>query len=100
MGKRRAKAELYFQILESIKESARPSEANPNGLGRARLTHVQGKANVPYDRFKKYIEELEERGLVELKGESPHQELTVTEKGESYIVRYEIVADFLKTFDL
>lgn len=100
MGKRRAKAELYFQILQSIKDSARPSETYPNGQGRARPTHIQGKTNVPYDRFKKYIKELTERGLVELKGESPHQELSVTEKGETYIIRYQIVADFLKTFRL
>jgi predicted transcriptional regulator len=100
MGKRRAKAGVYFQILQSIKDSARPSETYPNGLSRARPTRVQGQANVPYDRFKKYVKELTERGLVELKGESPHQELSVTEKGEIYIVRYEIVADFLKTFRL
>lgn len=35
------------------------------GAGDKRLTHVAMKCNIPYDRFKEYLDDLQARGLVQ-----------------------------------
>ncbi len=96
MGYRRAKAELYFEILKAIEEANGEFHDAP----AAKPTRVQGKVNISYDRFKRYIRQLRERGLLEAIGSPESQTFRVSEKGQIYIIRYEIVADFLRTFNL
>ena len=45
-------------VLAALDEEAR---SRPE----VRLTHVQARANVPFDRLKEYLEELRAKGLVE-----------------------------------
>jgi predicted transcriptional regulator len=93
LSKRRSKAEIFCAILKAIQEET-------NESGNAKLTHVQGKANIPYDRFKKYVDSLKQGGLVQRVTDPERQEVVITEKGKLYLERYESVADFLKTFGL
>lgn len=63
--------------------------------GKIVLTRVQQKSNVPFDRLKAYMLELQELGLI-LEGEIPG----LTEKGLQYIAEYEKVLDFMKRMGL
>jgi predicted transcriptional regulator len=58
------------------------------------LTHIQDRANVPFDRLKTYLSELRELGLVQ---DDP---LQLTEKGQQYMAEYEKVQDFMKRMGL
>lgn len=55
------------------------------------LSRIQFRINVPFDRLKKYVFELDELGLIEDVA-SPK----LTEKGKQYIKEYEKVLDFMK----
>ena len=55
------------------------------------LTRIQVKINVPFDRLKNYLSELNDLGLIENKNT-----LKLTEKGKQYLEEYENVLDFMK----
>jgi Winged helix-turn-helix len=59
------------------------------------VTRIQNRANVPFVRFKEYVEELRRIGLV---GAEPV--LTITEQGLRYIEEYRRVRAFLEQFGL
>ena len=55
------------------------------------LTRIQVKINVPFDRLKNYLSELNDLGLIE-----NENTLKLTEKGRQYLEEYENVLDFMK----
>ena len=55
------------------------------------LSHLQTRINVPFDRLKKYIFELNELGLIQ-----DEKSLKLTEKGKQYLREYERVLEFMK----
>ena len=55
------------------------------------LTRVQTRINVPFDRLKNYIFELNELGLIQ-----DETSLKLTEKGKQYLREYEKVLEFMK----
>jgi len=73
---------LFFLYSESKKE-------------KIVLTHVQLKTNVPFDRLKTYIAELQGLGLIQ-----DEPSLKLTEKGKQYLREYETVLDFMKRMGL
>lgn len=84
---RRDKMKIYGDVLSAIKAETR--------RGQIVLTRIQLKTNVPFDRLKAYLAELEQLGLVQ-NGFSPK----LTEKGQEYVVEYEKVLDFMKRMGL
>ena len=80
---RRDKMKIYNDLL-SILESENKKE-------EIVLTRLQLKLNVPYDRFKEYLDQLRDLGLIKDKN-SP----ILTNKGKQYIREYEKVLDFMK----
>ncbi len=78
---------IYGDVLSAIKAETR--------RGQIVLTRIQLKTNVPFDRLKAYLAELEQLGLVQ-NGFSPK----LTEKGQEYVVEYEKVLDFMKRMGL
>ena len=78
---------IYGDVLSVIKTETR--------TGKIILTRIQLKTNVPFDRLKAYLSELEQLGLVQ-NGSS----LKLTEKGQQYVVEYERVLDFMKRMGL
>ena len=80
---RRDKMRIYNDLL-SILESENKKE-------EIVLTRLQLKLNVPYDRFKEYLGQLRDLGLIKDKN-SPK----LTNKGKQYIREYEKVLDFMK----
>ena len=61
----------------------------------ARITRVQNDVNLPSDRFRTHLDEMEKLGLIE-RGEG----LTSTEKGRSFVSEYERIAEVLRRFGL
>ena len=84
---RRDRMKIYGDVLSVIKTETR--------TGKIILTRIQLKTNVPFDRLKAYLSELEELGLIQ-NGSS----LKLTEKGQQYVVEYERVIDFMKRMGL
>lgn len=90
---KRSKFEIYGDILTAIR-----MDISTNGS--ARLTRVQTKVNVPYDRFKSYVDSLVSSRLVEISFDNGHEEIQITGKGFEYLAEYEHVNSFLSAFGL
>ena len=84
---RRDKLKIYMDILVNIKAESRKRKIV--------LTRIQQKSNVPYDRFKIYLSELKDLGLIQ--DESLPK---LTEKGLRYVTEYEKVLDFMNRMGL
>lgn len=84
---RRDKMKIYGDLLSYIYHEGKD--------GKIVLTHIQLKMNVPFDRLKSYISDLEELRLIEEK-----EPLTLTEKGKQYLREYEMILDFMKRMGL
>lgn len=84
---RRDRLKVYLDILLTIRAESTKK--------RMILTHVQQKANLPFDRLRAYISDLSELGLIQDEANPK-----VTEKGLQYIVEYEKVLDFMKRMGL
>jgi predicted transcriptional regulator len=84
----RYRPKIFYDILCSIVKQ----EASG---GIAKITRVQNEVNLPSDRFRAHLEDMEALGLVE------HVEgLTSTEKGRAFVNEYEKVAEVLRRFGL
>ncbi|MCW4000712.1 MAG: winged helix-turn-helix domain-containing protein [Candidatus Bathyarchaeota archaeon] len=84
---RRDKVIIYGDLLALLNEESKNE--------KILLTHVQVKLNVSFDRLKKYVNKLEDLGLIE-DAASPR----LTEKGRQYLKEYEKVLDFIKRMNL
>jgi len=80
---RRDKLKIYGDLL-SMLNAERSGE-------KIILTRIQVKANVPFDRLKKYLSDLNDLGLID-----NEDTLMLTEKGKQYLREYEEVLDFMK----
>jgi predicted transcriptional regulator len=80
---RRDKLKIYGDLLSVL-----CSEANTEKIV---LTRIQTRINVPFDRLKNYILELNRLGLIQ-----DEKTLKLTEKGKQYLREYENVLDFMK----
>ncbi len=84
---RRDKLKIYGDLLAVLQD-----EANTEKIV---LTRVQVRINVPFDRLKNYISELNGLGLIQ-----DETTLKLTEKGKQYLKEYEKVLDFMKRMGL
>jgi predicted transcriptional regulator len=80
---RRDRLKIYGDLLSMLN-----AEHNSENIV---LTRIQVKINVPFDRLKNYLSELNELGLIE-----NENTLKLTEKGRQYLEEYENVLDFMK----
>jgi predicted transcriptional regulator len=80
---RRDKLKIYGDLLSVLY-----SEANTEKIV---LTRIQTRINVPFDRLKNYILELNTLGLIQ-----DETSLKLTEKGKQYLREYEKVLEFMK----
>jgi predicted transcriptional regulator len=84
---RRDKLKIYGDLLSIIYNEASSEKII--------LSRIQVKANVPFDRLKNYISEIEALGLIQ---QEPR--LRLTEKGREYLMEYEKVLEFMKRMGL
>jgi predicted transcriptional regulator len=80
---RRDRLKIYGDLLSMLN-----AEHNSENIV---LTRIQVKINVPFDRLKNYLSELNDLGLIE-----NENTLKLTEKGRQYLEEYENVLDFMK----
>jgi predicted transcriptional regulator len=85
--RRRERTKIFYDILSSIIEQ----EVG----GRAKITRVQNDVNLPSDRLRLHLREMNTLGLVEY-GDM----LASTEKGRAFLSEYEKVAEILRQFGL
>jgi predicted transcriptional regulator len=85
---RRDRARIYDEILEYIQERSlqykKPST----------ITQVQLKTNVPFVRFKEYLEDLQRKDLVKY----DENQIQITPKGIQYLSEYRKVKNFMEKF--
>lgn len=80
---RRDRLKIYSELLMILRDETRKEKFS--------LTTVQIRLNVPYDRLKKYVSELNNLGLIE-----NEISFRLTEKGTKYITEYEKILEFMK----
>ena len=84
----RYRPKIFYDILCSIMKQE-------ESTGVARITRVQNEVNLPSDRFRAHLDDMEALALIEY-GDG----LVCTEKGRSFVSEYEKVAEVLKRFGL
>jgi predicted transcriptional regulator len=85
--RRRERTKIFYDILCSIIEQE--SET------RAKITRVQNDVNLPSDRLRAHLREMNTLGLVDY-GEF----LASTEKGRTFVAEFKKVAEILRQFGL
>jgi predicted transcriptional regulator len=81
---RRDKMKIYGDLLSILKAECKNTE-------KIVLTRVQAKLNVPFDRLKHYISELEDLELIE-----DQVSYELTQKGKQYLNEYTTILDFME----
>lgn len=81
---RRDKMKIYGDLLSILKAESK----NPEQII---LTRVQAKLNVPFDRLKQYISDLEDLNLIE-----DEISCKLTQKGKQYLDEYTTILDFME----
>ena len=84
---RRDKLKIYGDLLSVLD--------NESKTEKVVLTHVQARINVPFDRLKNYLAELEDLGLIQ---KEPSRKLT--KKGRDYLREYQKILFFMKRMGL
>ncbi len=84
---RRDKLKIYGDLLLVLDDESKKDKIV--------LTRVQVRINVPFDRLKKYICELNNLGLIE-----NDISLRLSKKGKQYLREYERILDFMKRMGL
>lgn len=90
---RRSKLDIYYDMMLAVKDDARR-------YGEARFTRVQGKSNLPTDRFRMYLDLLANQGLLEVVNSGEFRTIKILEKGEDFLRKYEETLERLKRFGL
>jgi predicted transcriptional regulator len=81
--------EIYNDILSAIThEVTNYDDKDEDALG-AKPTHVQLKSNLAYDKFARYLNELENKKMIN------QHPLTITERGKDFLQDYQRIADFV-----
>ena len=84
----RYRPKIFYDILCSIIKQEASGDI-------ARITRIQNEVNLPSDRFRAHLEDMEALGLIK-HGEG----LASTEKGRDFVSEYEKVAEVLRRFGL
>lgn len=94
---RRSRLELVFDILLSIQ----------NKGGKIKPTHLMYKSNLSHKLLNSYLEELIQKGLVEVREEDPKKRrqkinkfIHITEKGLGFLEEFRRMKEFTNAFGL
>lgn len=83
---KRPKLEIYFDILEAIRNEALNGEVKP--------TRLQYGSNLSYDKLARYIGELKVKNMIN------DPALSITEKGRQFLEDYGKIRDSVKKIGL
>jgi predicted transcriptional regulator len=88
---KRDKLEIYYDILHTFY-----TEEHSSGKGKQSFAKIASQVNMPYNRFKKTLTQLNSLKLCNLDG----KKVQVTEKGQEFIMEYQSFNDYLKQIGL
>ena len=83
---RRSRLQIWTDLLVAIRMESRQGPATP--------TRVQSIANLPHDRFRRHLLELQQRGLIDL------QPMMITARGNDFLRQCAEMQEFLQRFGL
>ena len=81
---RRHKMKIYGDLLFILQAERSETE-------KIVLIRVQAKLNVPFDRLKSYLSDLESLNLIE-----DQLSYRLTQKGKQYLMEYQQIVDFME----
>ena len=81
---RRDKMKIYGDLLSIL-------QAERSDTEKIVLIRIQAKLNVPFDRLKNYLSDLENLELIE-----DQNSYKITQKGKQYIKEYQRIVDFME----
>ena len=84
---KRSKIELYYEILQIFYV-----ESKKNGKSTPSFTRTASQVNMPYNRFKQALSELDKLNLIELYD----MKLLITDKGLEFLIEFSVFKDYLK----
>lgn len=87
-SRRRERARIFYDILRAIINQQA-------SVGTAKITKVQNEVNLPSDRFRAHLQDMEALALVEYR-----DVLLITAKGRDFVAEFEKVVETLKRFGL
>jgi predicted transcriptional regulator len=87
---KREKLEIVQDILKTIKKNK--NEIKPTPLLR--------KTNISSARFKTYYNDLIKRGLIKVYQNKNSQTISLTDKGEQFLKKYQTIISFIEEFGI
>ncbi len=87
--KQRSVLRINLDILNAVRE-----------MGDAKPTHILYKANLSHERLVKYLDDLTEKGLIEVKQEGENRTYRITPKGVSLLIEMRRAESFVQGFGL
>lgn len=90
MNKKRTRLEVVRDILEVIR----------NKNGKIKPTHILYKSNLSHQMMSTYLTELIEKGFIVEQQTKSGRTYSITEKGLTYLSKYNMIVDFTNSFGL
>lgn len=88
--RKRGKLQICFDVLQLLCEESKLNE-------KPSLTRVAHRANLPYDRFRGYLDHLIQLDMVSVDSRG---KVAVTDKGLVFVEEYARMSDFLRHMGL
>jgi predicted transcriptional regulator len=88
-AKYRSKGRIFADILKAVQEDE-----------RAITTHILYKSNLSHDRLTKYLQNLEESGLLKRSDEKDKTVYEITDKGKQFLSEFQKMEAFVSGFGL
>jgi predicted transcriptional regulator len=88
-AKYRSKGRIFADILRAVQDD-----------GKAITTHILYKSNLSHDRLTKYLQSLEEGGLLKRYEEKDKTFYEITDKGKHFLSEFQRMEAFVSGFGL
>lgn len=89
-AKKRNRLEVIRDILTVIKQKN----------GTIKPTHILYKSNLSYAMMEEYLQELLDKEFITEGTKAGHKSYSITEKGNEYLDKYRLIAEFSESFGL
>ena len=84
MKDKRSKLQIYYDIIVAINQDKNENE-------KVSKTRIQQKCNTSYDKLVKYLDEMEQKGLIQTS-----QDIEITQRGQKFFNDYSRVNNLIE----
>ncbi len=84
MKDKRSKLQIYYDIIVAINQDKIENE-------KVSKTRIQQKCNTSYDKLVKYLDEMEQKGLIQTS-----QDIEITQRGQKFFNDYSRVNNLIE----